>query len=108
MPVMAAALRPRSYEIAGELSDGAISWMCPLGYLTGLALPALKRGANAASRETPSTTSSGSNGLPTHASNPAPLTSGLTRSVAVAVTSTTGTGSRRGWDRMAAIAHQPS
>jgi len=53
IPVMAAALRPRSYEIAGALSDGAISWMCPLGYLTGLALPALKRGANAAGRETP-------------------------------------------------------
>lgn len=53
VPVMASALRPRSYELCGELSDGAISWMSPLKYLAEVALPALRRGAERASREEP-------------------------------------------------------
>lgn len=53
VPVMASALRPKSYELCGELSDGAISWMCPLKYLTETALPALQRGAAGAGREAP-------------------------------------------------------
>jgi F420-dependent oxidoreductase-like protein len=52
-PIMASALRPRSFELCGELSDGAISWMCPRQYLVDEALPALRRGAEAAGRETP-------------------------------------------------------
>jgi F420-dependent oxidoreductase-like protein len=53
MPIMASALRPRSFEVCGELSDGAISWMCPKQYMVDEALPALRRGAEAAGRETP-------------------------------------------------------
>jgi F420-dependent oxidoreductase-like protein len=53
LPVMASALRPKSYELCGELADGAISWMCPLKYLTGTALPALQRGADGAGRAAP-------------------------------------------------------
>jgi alkanesulfonate monooxygenase SsuD/methylene tetrahydromethanopterin reductase-like flavin-dependent oxidoreductase (luciferase family) len=53
VPVMASALRPRSFEIAGAFSDGAISWMCPLGYLVEYGLPALRRGAESGERETP-------------------------------------------------------
>ena len=52
-PVMASALRPRSFEVCGELSDGAISWMCPKTYLVEQALPALRRGAEAAGRPAP-------------------------------------------------------
>ncbi len=52
-PVMASALRPRSFELCGELSDGAISWMCPRAYLVEQALPALERGARAAGRPAP-------------------------------------------------------
>ena len=53
VPVMASALRPKSYELCGELSDGAISWMCPRTYLVEEALPALRRGAEAAGRPVP-------------------------------------------------------
>lgn len=53
VPVMASALRPKSYELCGELSDGAISWMNPLRYLVEVALPALERGAERASRPAP-------------------------------------------------------
>ena len=51
VPVMASALRPKSFELCGELADGAISWMCPLKYLTEVALPALESGAAGAERE---------------------------------------------------------
>ena len=53
VPVMASALRPRSFEVCGELADGAISWMCPRSYLVAQALPALQRGAERAGRATP-------------------------------------------------------
>lgn len=52
-PLMASALRPRSFELCGELTDGAISWMCPKTYLVEQALPALREGARKAGRETP-------------------------------------------------------
>jgi F420-dependent oxidoreductase-like protein len=53
VPVMASALRPKSFELCGELADGAISWMCPRTYLVEEALPALRRGAEAAGRPAP-------------------------------------------------------
>ena len=51
--VMASALRPRSFELCGAEADGAISWVCPHAYVRDSALPALKRGAASAGRETP-------------------------------------------------------
>lgn len=53
VPVMASALRPKSYELCGELSDGAISWMSPLKYLSEIALPAMQAGAAKADRDAP-------------------------------------------------------
>ena len=49
-PIMASALNTKAFELCGELTDGAISWVCPPSYLTEQALPALRRGAG---RETP-------------------------------------------------------
>jgi len=51
--LMASALRPNSFRLCGELTDGAISWVCPLPYLRKVALPALQAGAAKAKRETP-------------------------------------------------------
>ena len=51
--LMASALRPRSFETCGELTDGAISWMCPKQFLIEEALPAVARGAERAGRSTP-------------------------------------------------------
>ena len=53
VPVMASALRSRSFEMCGELADGAISWICPEHYLRDVALPALQRGAQQAGRLPP-------------------------------------------------------
>jgi F420-dependent oxidoreductase-like protein len=53
VPVMISALRPGSFRLAGEISDGALAWICPLPYLRDRALPALREGAAAAGRPTP-------------------------------------------------------
>jgi F420-dependent oxidoreductase-like protein len=53
IPVMASALRPKSFEVCGEMSDGAISWLCPAKYIEDVALPALNRGAENAGRDAP-------------------------------------------------------
>jgi F420-dependent oxidoreductase-like protein len=51
--VLASALREHAFRLCGELSDGAISWMCPLTYLRDVAVPALKDGARIANRPVP-------------------------------------------------------
>ena len=53
VPVMASALRRRSFRLCGEVADGAISWVCPGQYLRDVALPEMRRGAERAGRETP-------------------------------------------------------
>jgi F420-dependent oxidoreductase-like protein len=52
-PIMLSALRERAFHQAGEISDGAISWVVPLSYLESTALPALRAGAEAAGRPVP-------------------------------------------------------
>lgn len=51
--LLASALRPKSFEVCGEMADGAISWMCPASYLIREALPAIAVGAARAGRDTP-------------------------------------------------------
>jgi F420-dependent oxidoreductase-like protein len=53
VPVMAAALGAKAYELCGAEADGAISWVCPGSYLRDVALPALQRGADSAGRSVP-------------------------------------------------------
>lgn len=53
VPVMASALRRRSFRLCGEAADGAISWVCPGQYLRDVALPALREGAERAGRAVP-------------------------------------------------------
>lgn len=52
-PLLLSALRPNAFEQAGEIADGAISWVCPIPYLVDTALPALARGAERAGRPRP-------------------------------------------------------
>ena len=51
--LLASALRPRSFELCGELTDGAISWMCPKTYLVEQGLPAIALGAERGQRPAP-------------------------------------------------------
>ncbi|MDI3339411.1 MAG: LLM class flavin-dependent oxidoreductase [Sphaerobacter sp.] len=53
VPIYISALREHAFELAGELADGAISWMCPVDYLRRTAVPAMERGAQAAGRPRP-------------------------------------------------------
>ncbi len=52
-PLLISALRANSFQLAGEIADGAISWVCPVSYLLQTALPALRAGAEAAGRPAP-------------------------------------------------------
>lgn len=53
VPVMASALQQKSFELCGEVADGAISWVCPGVYLRDVALPAMRAGAERAGRSVP-------------------------------------------------------
>jgi alkanesulfonate monooxygenase SsuD/methylene tetrahydromethanopterin reductase-like flavin-dependent oxidoreductase (luciferase family) len=53
VPVMASALRQRSFAMCGEVADGAITWLCPATYVESVALPALRDGAARAGRVAP-------------------------------------------------------
>ncbi|MCS7001323.1 MAG: LLM class flavin-dependent oxidoreductase [Dehalococcoidia bacterium] len=53
MPVMIAALNARSFQVAGEVADGAITWITPGPYLRDVAIPNLQAGAAKAGRPAP-------------------------------------------------------
>jgi probable F420-dependent oxidoreductase len=53
VPIMIGSLQPKTFELAGGESDGAITWLCPPSYLATIAMPALERGAAAAGRARP-------------------------------------------------------
>jgi F420-dependent oxidoreductase-like protein len=50
MPVMISALNPRMLELAGELADGVVLWMCTPDYVRDQVLPAVLRGREKAGR----------------------------------------------------------
>ena len=52
-PILISALRTGAFHLAGEVSDGAISWVCPATYLLEKALPALRAGAAKSGRPVP-------------------------------------------------------
>src|SRR2546421_1210500 len=52
-PILISALREGAFQLAGEVADGAISWMCPIPYLLERALPALRAGAGKTGRPVP-------------------------------------------------------
>src|SRR6266702_3755941 len=46
IPLLISALGEHAFRLAGEIADGAISWVCPVPYLLDKALPALRAGAS--------------------------------------------------------------
>ncbi len=53
IPLLISALGEKAFHMAGEIADGAISWVCPVPYLLDRALPALRAGAEAQQRPVP-------------------------------------------------------
>ncbi|MGN6031354.1 MAG: LLM class flavin-dependent oxidoreductase, partial [Thermomicrobiales bacterium] len=50
-PLLISALRENAFQLAGELSDGAITWVTPVEYILKTAIPAMERGAEKARRK---------------------------------------------------------
>jgi F420-dependent oxidoreductase-like protein len=53
IPVPISALRQNAFRLAGELADGAISWVTPVDYLVETAIPAMDEGAAKSGRQRP-------------------------------------------------------
>lgn len=53
VPLLISAVGPKAFRLAGEISDGAISWAAPVPYLLNQALPELRAGAEARQRPVP-------------------------------------------------------
>jgi alkanesulfonate monooxygenase SsuD/methylene tetrahydromethanopterin reductase-like flavin-dependent oxidoreductase (luciferase family) len=49
-PIYLAALGPKMCELAGEIADGAILWLCPPAYVHDVAVPAIERGRRRAGK----------------------------------------------------------
>ena len=54
IPLLVSALGEKAFRLAGEIADGAISWVCPVPYLLDKALLALREGAQTSNRPAPS------------------------------------------------------
>lgn len=52
-PLMIGALRRQAFELAGRISDGAITWLCPAPFVKTVGIPSMRRGAEAAGRPVP-------------------------------------------------------
>ena len=52
-PILISTLGEGAYRLAGEISDGGISWNNPVSYLLEKAVPALQAGAAGSNRPTP-------------------------------------------------------
>lgn len=52
-PVLLSTLGEKAFELAGEVGDGAITWMCPATYVDAVGIPSLEVGARRASRSAP-------------------------------------------------------
>jgi F420-dependent oxidoreductase-like protein len=51
--IMISALRPNAWTLAGEMTDGGISWVSPLPYMKSVARPSIETGAKKAGKVAP-------------------------------------------------------
>src|SRR3954469_9971635 len=48
IPILISTLGMKAFQLAGEIADGALSWVCPVQYLRRTGIPALRTSAAAA------------------------------------------------------------
>ena len=53
IPIFISILGKNAFQLAGQIADGAITWVCPVPYLLHTGIPALYSSASAANRLTP-------------------------------------------------------
>jgi F420-dependent oxidoreductase-like protein len=51
IPILISTLGMKAFQLAGEIADGALSWVCPIQYLIRSGTPALRNGADVANRQ---------------------------------------------------------
>jgi alkanesulfonate monooxygenase SsuD/methylene tetrahydromethanopterin reductase-like flavin-dependent oxidoreductase (luciferase family) len=51
--VLISALGKTAFQLAGQIADGALSWVCPVPYLLHTGIPALRSSAAEVGRSTP-------------------------------------------------------
>jgi alkanesulfonate monooxygenase SsuD/methylene tetrahydromethanopterin reductase-like flavin-dependent oxidoreductase (luciferase family) len=49
-PILLAGLGPKMLELAGEIADGVVLWLCAPAYISAVALPAIRRGRERAGK----------------------------------------------------------
>ncbi|GER92162.1 LLM class F420-dependent oxidoreductase [Dictyobacter vulcani] len=53
IPILVSTLRAGAFKLAGEISDGALPWLCPIPYLLKTGLPVLRQAAAEQGRTPP-------------------------------------------------------
>jgi F420-dependent oxidoreductase-like protein len=53
IPVLISTLGEKAFQLAGQIADGALSWVCPVPYLLHTGIPALHTSAAAVGRSVP-------------------------------------------------------
>ena len=53
IPIFISTLGKNAFQLAGQIADGAITWVCPIPYLINTGIPALRSSASATGRSTP-------------------------------------------------------
>ena len=51
IPVLISTLGKKAFQLAGQIADGALSWVCPVPYLLRVGIPTLRTSAAAAAAE---------------------------------------------------------
>ena len=53
IPIFNSTLGKKAFQLAGQIADGAITWVCPAPYLIHTGIPALRSSASASGRSAP-------------------------------------------------------
>jgi alkanesulfonate monooxygenase SsuD/methylene tetrahydromethanopterin reductase-like flavin-dependent oxidoreductase (luciferase family) len=53
VPILISTLGEKAFQLAGEIADGALSWLYPVPYLLRIGLSALQKGAAVTGRQAP-------------------------------------------------------
>lgn len=53
VPIFISTLGKNAFQLAGQIADGAITWVCPIPYLINTGIPTLRSSASAAGQSTP-------------------------------------------------------
>ena len=53
IPIFISTLGKMAFQLAGQIADGALTWVCPVPYLFDIGIPALHSSATAVGRSVP-------------------------------------------------------